>query len=237
MAWIKRAVGTAPTTPTSIWAGKKANFMGDSITEAGGHIAYHQVLQTMLGFSICRNYGISGTAIGQNLGVSMNNRVQTMDADADIIFVMGGTNDFGHSVPMGVNFTTDGAGLRTPNTDTNSFYGALHTMSKRLIARYPMKKIVYIAPIHRADSLDFTDWQKNGQNLYFQDYINAIREVAQWYSIPVLDLWATSGIAAGESAHDPYLDGRIHPTDLGHQKIAETIASFINAHYLNATFS
>ena len=93
--------------------GKKINFLGDSITQGVGTSApehiYHAVLAKEYG-ATARNYGISGTRFARqsaNSAVSsfdqnFCDRVEKMDADADIIVVFGGTNDFGHGdAPLG----------------------------------------------------------------------------------------------------------------------------------------
>lgn len=54
--------------------------------------------------AIVKNYGISATRIAcqtENLttkepDLSFVNRVDSMDSDADVVVVFGGTNDFGH---------------------------------------------------------------------------------------------------------------------------------------------
>ena len=110
--------------------GTKINFLGDSITEGAGASAPENKFTMLIEReyeAICQNYGIGGTRIAKQHTPSDNpifdndfcSRVADMDADADIVAVFGGTNDFGHGdAPLGI--MSD----RTPDT----FYGALHTL-------------------------------------------------------------------------------------------------------------
>ena len=53
-------------------------------------------------------------------------------------------------------------------------------------------------------------------------------EVAQWYALPVLDLYATSGIQPENPVSRERLcpDG-LHPSDEGHALIARRIGQFL----------
>lgn len=131
--------------------GKKVNFLGDSITEGHGVAdpsnRFVDRLAAQYGLT-ARNYGISGTRIARQHVPSENprydldfcGRVEGMDADADVIVVFGGTNDFGHGdAPFGTMAD------RTPDT----FYGALHTLYASLLEKYPAAAIVVLTPLHR----------------------------------------------------------------------------------------
>lgn len=98
--------------------GKKINFLGDSITEGAGTSCeaarFTCVLKDIAGLSEIRNYGIGGTRIARQQTVTNEKhdkndycgRFQSMDDDADIIVVFGGTNDYGHGdAPFG-SFST-----------------------------------------------------------------------------------------------------------------------------------
>lgn len=88
-------------------SGKKILFLGDSIT-AGAcssdwkEKAYWGVLGTMSG-AVVKGYGIGGTRIANQLTktdapedhLHFITRVAQMDDDADIVVVLGGTNDYG----------------------------------------------------------------------------------------------------------------------------------------------
>lgn len=204
---------------------KKMNFLGDSITEGHGVSApektYWGLIASREG-AICRGYGIGGTRIARQQYPSDPNwdrdfcgRAADMDAEADVVVVFGGTNDFGHGdAPMGTMAD------RTPDT----FYGAMHTLCVTLIERYPEATILFMTPLHRISE----DEVQNG--LVLADYVAAIREVAQFYSLPVLDLFATSGIQPRVPVmQERFMPDGLHPNDAGHEIVAAKLTAFLKA--------
>lgn len=211
------------------WQGKKANFLGDSITKGHGvehyENVYHQRLKEMLGFSEVRNYGVSGTRLAQQtvftprepwpLGKShFVERAKAMDKDADLVIVFGGTNDFGHGdAPFGTH----------ADRDDSTVTGALHTLCRYLIDTYPTAVIAICTPTHR-EGENIPD--SNGKVL--ADYVKMIRETAEHYSLPIIDLYATAGMQPEmESSRERYMPDGLHPNDEGQRLIAERIASFL----------
>ena len=181
--------------------GLKINFLGDSITYGVGTTSaekiYHAILKEETNLSLVRNYGIGGTRyavqnpdspIPENEYVDVNSfceRFDQMDNDADIVVVFGGTNDYGHgNARMGV-FSD-----RTPDT----FYGACHYLYSGLIKKYLGKTIVIMTPLHRIGELEVPQIKCSTDYGVLKDYVDVIREVAEFYSLPVLDLYATSGL-------------------------------------------
>ena len=218
----------------------KINFLGDSITQGVGASAYENCyvkqVEKKTG-AVCRNYGISGTRIARQIKPSdfpefdrdFCSRVDEMDNDADIVAVFGGTNDYGHGdAPIGT------ANDRTVDT----FYGALHELYRRLITKYPDAFIFVITPLHRADedNVRGENGKKERDSLVLRDYVKIIREVADYYSLPVLDLFADSGMYPAIPAHkEKYTVDGLHPNDLGHCVLAERIIRFLNLHYSAGT--
>lgn len=215
-------------------SGKKLVFLGDSITEGVGTSApdkrYWEVVAQKTG-AVCKGFGISGTRIArqQNPGVPAENfchdynhfitRVDKMDADADVVMVLGGVNDYGHGdAPFGA------MGDRT----LDSFYGALHVLYTTLVEKYPTARIVIMTPLHW-DAEDRIKETADGRSLILKDYVNAIREVAEYYSFPVLDLYAASGIQPKLTVQkEYYMPDGLHPSDNGNARMAECIVAFLN---------
>ena len=207
--------------------GKKINFLGDSITEGVGASSpdkcFVSVFAEKTG-AICRNYGIGGSRIAKQKVPSENprhdmyfsSRVEDMDADADIIVVFGGTNDYGHGdAPIG-EFTD-----RTPDT----FYGGLHYLMSGLIEKYPEAVIVFATPLHRGGDTNSRDGRPN-----LKGFRDMILEVAEYYSIPVLDLWSMSGISTNsKTIVETYIPDSLHPNDAGHVILADRIIGFLQA--------
>lgn len=59
-------------------------------------------------------------------------------------------------------------------------------------------------------------------------YVEAIREVAEYYSLPVLDLYAASGLQPKVDVINQkyFLDG-LHPNAAGHQVLAQQVLTFL----------
>ena len=216
--------------------GKKINFLGDSITEGHGTSdwatkPYHQLLRVNAGLAEARNYGIGGTKIARLPVITenpfdqdFNLRALKMDTDADAIVVFGGTNDFGHgTIPMGE------MGDRDPHT----FYGGLHTLCQFLIKTYIDKPIVFMTPLHRLNEmLDYNNRvaDNNPCARPLVDFVRAIKEVCEFYSIPVLDLYGAGGMYAQLWCWcERYMPDGLHPNDAGHALIANKLQKFLES--------
>ena len=203
--------------------GRKVVFLGDSITEGVGTSditkGYVNLVKEKLGLSEAYNRGISGTRFAYQTTPSDEprfdkdfiSRVPELPEDVDLVVVFGGTNDYGHGdAPFG-EFSD-----RTDKT----FCGACHVLMESLINKYYDKKIIFMTPLHR----QFED--ENGRNL--SDYVAMIRKVAEFYSIPVLDMYAESGIQPQlQVIRDAYCPDGLHPNDAGNEIIADKVVKFI----------
>ena len=211
--------------------GKKINFLGDSITEGTGASRYEMSYVSQFA-AICgadvRNYGIGGTRISRirhklskspRWDLCFLDRVDEMDKDADVVVVFGGTNDFGHG---------DGVlGEITEDQDEYTFYGALRSLIRRLMSRFPAARILLMTPLHRKSELVTTN-EVGFPTAPLIEYVKAIRLVADEFSLPVLDLWAISGIyPLDEQNCALYTADGLHPNDLGMQRIATLLSSFL----------
>lgn len=203
---------------------KKINFLGDSITEGVGTSCreniYLNVLARECGLAEARNYGISCTRIARQAGEDLFgnpfcDRYIKMDDDADIVVVFGGVNDFLHGrAPFG-EFTD-----RTKDT----YYGAWHVLLRGLLEKYPDGQTVIMTPLHCATENN----PSMGNGRLLKDYVAAAKEVAEFYSVPVLDLFAMSGIQPRIPViMEKYCPDGLHPSDAGNKRIAERLAGFL----------
>lgn len=207
--------------------GAVINFLGDSITEGAGASCvenrYTDVLARMYGLKKANNYGIGGTRIARQRVVTDSPydldycmRCREMDESADAVVVFGGTNDYGHGdAPIG------GPKDRTPAT----FYGACHDLMSTLQTRYVGKPVLVVTPLRRADEENpFGDGSKEKPGEILRVYRDIILEVAFAYSLPVLDLYATSGIQpTNPVVIERLLPDGLHPNDAGHALLARRI--------------
>ena len=219
------------TSKNEQWRGITMNFMGDSITEGypGGSTVtkkFWEYLADMLN-SKSNGYGIGGSTLadGQN---PMYSRVLTMDTNAELIFVFGGTNDFAnYSRRLGEQFSISSE-TRTLNIDTSTFYGGLNQLCLNLITTFPNATYILLTPIHRKNfGGQKTDLQANGVGLYLDAYVDAIKNVAKWFSIPVIDLYAISSLYPQDETQKlkyfASVNDGLHPNTLGHKVMAEVI--------------
>lgn len=153
--------------------------LGDSITfgenpithtqvENGG---YPQLLKETLGFKDVINYGVSGMQTH-----TMVNRVDNMVYDAQIVSVMGGTNDCYQNVPVGT----------FEDTGTSTFYGRIKLLAVKLTSKYPNAFVFFMTP-YQSKSNPCYNGNTNGNTL--KDYADAVIEVCNFYNIPVLDMY------------------------------------------------
>ena len=202
--------------------GKKINFLGDSITEGVGASEYaHCYVEQFAAATgaVCRNYGISGTRIAKRrvpyeipeFDRYYASRVPEMDPDADVVVVFGGTNDYGHGdAPLG----------EMNDRTVWTYYGALHVLFTALIEKYPTAEIVILTPLHREDEEKRTPILK--------PFVDATRQVAEYYSLPVLDLWANYGIQPRIPVmKNMYVPDGLHPNDAGHAILANKLRAFL----------
>ncbi|MBP3305868.1 MAG: SGNH/GDSL hydrolase family protein [Oscillospiraceae bacterium] len=202
--------------------GKKINFLGDSITKGTGASTYPNCYVAQFAAktgAICRNYGIGGTRIARKKVPSevarrdqdFCSRVEEMDPDADLIVVFGGSNDYGHGdAPLG----------KMSDRTVWSFYGALHVLYTSLIEKYPTAPIVVLTPLHRVTESD--------KQPELRDFVSAVREVAEYYSLPVLDLFAASGLQPCVPViRERFIPDGLHPNDAGHAVLADKLISFL----------
>lgn len=213
--------------------GKKIAFLGDSITYGVGTSSpekvYWKIIEERTG-AICRGHGINGTRIARQVSPNPEashdslhfiTRVEQIEKDTDIIIVFGGVNDFGHG---------DAALGKMSDRRDDTFYGACHLLYEKLISSFPTADIFIMTPLHCAGE-EKDDYNSIGlrQNTSLAGYVNVIKEVAAYYSLAVIDLYATSGInPAIEAQREIYMPDGLHPSDAGNERIAGRIIAFLN---------
>lgn len=218
--------------------GKVINFLGDSITEGHGvsniENRYDRVLLRECELAAANNYGIGGTRFAYQKSPSEKprydlyfcGRVYDIDPNADILVVYGGVNDYIHgSAPMGSPDDT------TPST----FYGACYFLMNYLKENFADKPIIFMAPArlyYRNTTGESVSprVEKSPDALSLIGYINIIKEQAQRFEIPVLDLYEDLHIdPANEDERNEYTVDGLHFNDKGHYILAQTLKKFLMA--------
>jgi lysophospholipase L1-like esterase len=196
----------------SKWQGKRHGAIGDSITEYpvahsdGTMMNYVDVVRSVIPFTEVRNMGKGGERMCDLVEILEHNGVTDADiANRDLITVFLGTND--KNTPLG-------SMADAPALSETSFYASIKGVIEYILTRNKTVRLAFITPL-------------NGVN-HTKEKNNAIKEVCAFYSIPVLDLFQTSGInPLNYSVY--YGDAGVHPNSTGHYRIGEQIANFINS--------
>lgn len=118
----------------------------------------------------------------------------------------------------------------------STFCGAMHTICQKLLDAYKGKNkdFVFVTPIKRYQT---NTWEckypedKNSKGQSLKDYVDAIIEICEYYSIPVIDLYRISGM-------NPHIDtslfgdtdGKaVHPNLEGHKRMASFVIGFLES--------
>ena len=212
------------TTKISKWKNKKAAFIGDSITYGAGipdGSKYYQLLDDLIDFSEVYVDAIAGSSYSSQATDSYTpivERTINIPTDRDLIIIFAGTNDFGHSTPLGtIEDTTD-----------VSFYGAVTKTITDIITANPDVRLVIMTPLHRVHNSTY-NWlgedEENNVGKVLKDYVDALKEVCARYSIPIIDTNANYGITPRISAiYTNYIPDGLHPNTAGHALLAQRIA-------------
>ena len=204
----------------------KINFLGDSITKGERATSPEKGFVSLVGKMLpaeVRNYGISGTRFAIQKAPSAKpeydryfaSRVNEMNHDADLIFVFGGTNDFGHGdAPIGK------LGDKTPET----FFGAVDFLVNELLKHYKKEQIIFIEPLYRTDEIKPYNHIKpflHTMPEYREDLLEALKQ----YDIEVLKFKDKFG----KAENSPLYFDHVHPNDEGHKKLAELIVEYLRS--------
>jgi lysophospholipase L1-like esterase len=167
----------------------------------------------------------------------------------DAIFIFMGTNDWNNGVPLGqwyqvtcdsVEYAHGGSVRhwekrrhRIPNFGDDTFRGRINTALDSVKRMYPEKQIVLLTPIHRADfHANEKNWQcdesyTNQCGEYLDVYIDAVKQAANIWAVPVIDWNALGGLYPLLDEQALYFNNadtdRLHPNDRGHERLARTL--------------
>ena len=185
------------------------------------------------GFAKVYNHGLGGTRIAYQqtptLVCPKNDlyfcgRAYAIEDDADLIVVFGGINDylFGDA-PFG----------KIGDTTVESFCGAIYFLMNLLREKYPEADIVFLTPTHSSfkgydESLPSPAPKKKPCAKPLVCYVDAIRETAALFNIPVLDLYRDFGVNSATSAdREKYAPDGLHLNEAGHRALADRLKEFL----------
>ena len=198
--------------------------LGDSLTEGSNldkmenyqQYSYPSVLKNLLNAEEVYNLGMGGSSYGRYWDNAFVDRYHAIPQDADIILVMGGTND---------GFAASEKELGSlQEKKKRTFYGDVDELMQGLKRDYPNAKIVFATPLPNVlhDYLRAQRSELLPQSLYAK----AIKELADQYQIEVIDLYNSNIL----DTHDAqvianYMPDGVHGNPEGYRILAEHIAS------------
>lgn len=201
---------------------------GDSITYGAdytrGYAAmdnpYPTLVAQELKLKSFKNAGSSGaTLIENNVGVGcIANIISSTITNYDIISVLGGVNDYNRSLPLG----------SFGDIDKTTIYGSLDCIAKYLTTTFENSFIFFMTP-YKANFHNSNCLTNNSQGYNLQNVANAVKQVANKYNLPVLDLFKD-----GQYELEMYNSGSdgLHPSqEFVTNYTAPQIARFIKENY------
>ena len=231
------------------WQGKRVAYLGDSITDprnSGSKKKYWGFLQDWLQITPYV-YGVSGRQ-WNDIPRQADKCFEEHGDSVDAIIIFVGTNDYNVGVPLGQWYDEREdsvmAGIheqkhnvmrrhRTPSMNGGTYRGRINIALNHVKRLYPTKQVVVLTPIHRAGFYaNDKNWQpteewQNGCGEYVSAYVQASREAADVWAVPVIDWAASSGLFPLMDEHVQYFkngdNDRLHPNDKGHERLARTL--------------
>lgn len=231
------------------WKGKKVAYFGDSITDPNNMPSttlYWGYLQQWLGITPYV-YGVSGRE-WNDIPRQADELQKEHGNEVDAILIFCGTNDYNNSVPLGewyeetADYVISAVGRQKQEVqrrhrhfsmNPNTFRGRINIAMSKLKKMYPTKQIVLMTPIHRAyfnlgdSNIQPDEMYPNGIGLFVDEYVKAIKEAQNVWSVPVIDLHGLSGLFplndAGAQLFNKKDVDRLHPNTVGHARMAKTI--------------
>jgi lysophospholipase L1-like esterase len=193
-------------------------------------------------------YAVSGYQWDRIYPMAQKMRTEMGDTP-DAILILLGTNDYNAGVPLGEWFeeveedvNRRGVTIRQPRRraikNMGTFRGRINTVMEYLKRNFTDQQIVIMTPLHRGyanfgnSNVQPPESFPNVLGLYLEDYVNALREAADIWGVPLIDLYRDSGLHPADPAYAKYFrDGgengndNLHPNGLGHLRMARTIAA------------
>lgn len=234
------------------WSGKKVVYLGDSITDPTqitrhGHGVYWKYMQDMYGIEPLV-YAVSGYQWDRIYPMAQKMHAEQGNTP-DAILILLGTNDYNAGVPIGEwyelveeDVNRRGVTIRQPRRkfakNMGTFRGRINTVMEYLKTNFPAQQIILMTPIHRGyanfggSNVQPAEYFPNALGHYLEDYVKALREAADIWSVPLVDLYRDCGLYPSNPAYAGYFrDGgengkdNLHPNGAGHLRMARTISA------------
>lgn len=195
----------------------KAVFLGDSNTAINTckNKPWWKWVVELLGITNYVNYGQNGatlTTLGKT-ATPICERCKNMDADASMIFVMGGVNEFRQDTQSPFGTVAD----TTPET----ICGAVRYICRELQKKYPKTPIIFITPTNQRL------WtHKDGHSM--ADLAKAIMDACHMEGVLCLDAQGSLGV--NPAIDSSYVPDGVHLNDLGSELLGKWVVNQVRLH-------
>lgn len=249
MALLLSSSANAQASFVHPWMQKRVAYFGDSITDPRNSASkkkYWNFLHDWLGITPYV-YAVSGRQ-WNDIPRQADKLQQEHGDSVDAILIFIGTNDYNNGVPIGEWYEEKSEQVmyghgqpkklvdrqrRYVKMDASTYRGRINIALDKVKRMYPTKQIVLLTPIHRAGFYaNDKNWQctedyTNQCGIYLEEYIDAVKEAANIWAVPVIDLNSVSGLYPMMDEHVQYFrngdSDRLHPNDKGHERMARTL--------------
>lgn len=210
------------------WNNTKCVQLGDSITWYDGQnslkdgtpvVGYASYLRGI--FKEVDNYGVSGASIAYHKESKYEDVVETVEkvdfSNYGFCTLAAGANDVIYQFsPLGE--------LTNGNYDKTTFYGAYQYIIEKILKQNPNIQLMMVTPLKAKKTSQ--PGYKNKLGYTMKDFVEAVKKIAEHYSIPILDFYSISGF--NPLTFDTYTIDGLHPSNKGFQQLSLKMVAFIN---------
>lgn len=169
----------------------------------------------------------SAASKGSDYFVAQLETLKSIDFNTiDYVVIHYGTNDFTGQIDIGTDSSAD---------DYTTLSGALRYSVEKLLTAYPKLRIFVSVPVYRF-------WTSNGVNTYsdtytnnkgnkLTDFVEAIRNVAREYNLPVIDGYY--GLGINKTNAETFLSDGTHHNAAGRERFGEFIGNHLAYSQIN----
>lgn len=204
------------------WKNKKWVCMGDSITSNENSTAtkrYYEYISEMTEISpVIMAHDGSGYKRDENNEQAFYQVAANIPTDADVITIFGSFNDLGSTYQLGTKL----------DTGTTTIGGCINTTLDNIFNRIPLANVGIVAPC---------PWSNHWAGSQYSDttkaYVNLIKEICEYRSIPFLNMFTESGLRPWDATFRQYAytrdnGGGTHPDEHGHKLLSTKFEAFLN---------
>lgn len=245
------AFNTSFAQIASQWSGKSVAYLGDSMTDprnSSANVKYWNVLEDEMGI---KPYVFARSGYEWKRLLSKAEEMRDSVGDKiNAVIIWCGTNDFNHNVPLGEFFSERMDSVnhngkmklrkhRSLEMNDSTFAGNINRVMSYLKENFPDRQVIIMTPIHRGyanfseKNVQPDENYANDLGLYIEDYVHMLRQAADVWAVPLIDMYSLSGIYPNFDSNIRYISkkdtDRLHPNNEGHRRIARTMQAQLMA--------